>query len=153
LLFINNGGFGVHSPYLARSFDTARKQVLLLRQHSGHAYGTSVLRATLAAFLCYMQSQLWQLWIAGANYISQKGTIFAKIRITTPAAPLRHAYQSGFFSTLPKSLHLNADLLRWFSSPKPRLILPPIGGKLRSYSIYHLKNHQAASAGMGSAHE
>jgi len=145
LLFINNGGFGVHSPYLARSFDAARKQVLLLQQHRRHAYGASVLRATLAAFLCHMHSMSW---IAGAKYTSQKGIFFAKIHITTPAAPLLQAYQGGFFFSFLKSLNLNADLLRWLSSPKPRLVLSPIGGKLRSYSIYHLKNRQAASAGM-----
>jgi len=78
----------------------------------------------------------------------QKGAGVATIRSTTPAAPLHHAYQGGFLFSFLKSLHLNADLLRRFSSPKPRLILPPIGGKLRSYSIYHLKNRQAASAGM-----
>jgi len=123
----------------------AKLNKLLLWQHSRHAYETSVLRATLAAFLCHMHSQLW---IAGANYISPTGIIFAKVRITTPAAPLRHAYQGGFFFSFLKNLHLNADLLRWLSSPKPRLVLPPIGGKLRSYFIYHLKNRQAASAGM-----
>jgi len=120
----------------------AKLNKLLLWQHSRHAYGTSVLCATLAAFLClhdkkrskqcHMHSLLWMVCI---KYPSQKGMFFAKIRRTTPAAPLLQAYQGGFFFLVPKQLMLNADSLRWLSSPKPRLVLPSMGGKLGSYPI------------------
>lgn len=89
------------------------------------------------------------LWTAGIKYFLQKDACVAIIHITTPDAPLLQAYQGGFLFPFPKNLNMNADLLRWLSSPKPRLVLPPIGGKLRANSIYRLENHQIASVGMG----
>ena len=68
---------------------------------------------------------------------------------TTPAAPLLQAYQGGFFFPFRKNSNLNADSLRWFSSPKPRFVLPPMGEKLSLYPIHRLENRQAASTGMG----
>jgi hypothetical protein len=42
------------------------------------------------------------------------------------------------------------NLLRWLSSPKPRLVLPPTGGKLRPHLIYRAEYRQAATnTGMG----
>jgi len=73
---------------------TVKLNELLLRQHSRHAYETSVLRTTLAAFLRDLQSQLW---VVGVKYALQKRASFARIRVTTPAAPLIQAYQGGFF--------------------------------------------------------
>jgi len=73
---------------------TTKPGELLLRQHSRHAYETSVLRATLAAFLRNLQRQLW---VAVVKYALQKSASFARVRVTTPAAPLLQAYQGGFF--------------------------------------------------------
>jgi len=46
------------------------------------------------AFLPDLQSQLW---VAVVKYALQKSASFARVRVTTPAAPLLQAYQGGFF--------------------------------------------------------
>jgi hypothetical protein len=125
---------------------TTKPDELLLRQHSRHAYETLVLRATLPAFLRHLYSLLW---VVGVKHFSQKEMFFAKIHITTPAAPLLQAYQGGFFFLVPKQLMLNADSLRWLSNPKPRLVLPPMGEKLSLHPIHCLENRQASSTVMG----
>jgi len=73
---------------------TTKPGELLLRQHGHHAYKTSVLRAILVAFLRNLQSQLW---VAVVKYALQKSVSFARVRVTTLAAPLLQAYQGGFF--------------------------------------------------------
>jgi len=42
-----------------------------------------------------------------------------------------------FFVCIRLKIKMDADLLRWLSTPRPRLVLSPLGEKLARYSMHH----------------